>query len=102
MQVYLPDLHGHPLLNIVEEASEMNEKGKSFLNCFSSGDLKYHVHRRRLEQTSNLKKSKIRFNAWNRMNEMKYNHSFNHFQKWGKQTLASLFRKNILSPYIEY
>ena len=54
LSIFLPESLGHPLPDTLEEAAEMNEGGKSFLSCWSSDDLKYHVNRRRLERTVNL------------------------------------------------
>ena len=54
LSIFLPESLGHPLPDTLEEAAEMNERGKSFLSCWSSDDLKYHVNRRRLERTANL------------------------------------------------
>ena len=54
LSIFQPESLGHPLPDIVEETTEMNEGGKSFLSCWSSEDLKYHVHRRRLERSANM------------------------------------------------
>ena len=63
LSIFPPESLGYPLPETVEKAEEMNEGGKSFLSCWSSDDLKYHVHRRRLERSANLQKSKIKFDS---------------------------------------
>ena len=56
--IFPPESLGYPLPETIEKEEEMNEGGKSFLSCCSSDDLKYHVHRRRLERSANLQKSR--------------------------------------------